>query len=125
MRNFRFWLPTILGVLITPPLFYAAAVSTGAGHGSYGTAIVAYPLPVLVMFAGGGPFASETTETLFMSFIAGLAILQLPFYGFVLGYAHLKGTWWLLLVAGIICIHLIVIAIWLVIAGFMWATAAS
>ena len=36
---------------------------------------------------------------------------KLPFYGFVLSYAKLKDSWWLTVGAGIICLHLVGIAV--------------
>lgn len=130
MRNFRFWLPTIVGTLITPVLLFAAAVSTGAGHGSYAAAIVLYPLSIvtMVLFAGVAPgdaFATQTIQTVSMVLIIGLAILQYPLYGFVLSYARLKNKWWLTVAAGIIYLHLFGIAVWLVIAGIMWVVVRS
>jgi hypothetical protein len=130
MRNFRFWLPTIVGILITPVLLFMAAVSTGAGHGSYAAAIVLYPLSIVIMvlFAGVAPsdaFATQTIQTISMVLIIGLAILQFPLYGFVLSYARLKNRWWLTVGAGIIYLHLFGIALWAVIAGIMWLAVRS
>ena len=130
MRKFRFWLPTIVGTLITPVLLFTAAVSTGAGHGSYAAAIVLYPLSIVIMvlFAGiapGDAFATQTIQTISMALIIGLAILQFPLYGFVLSYARLKNKWWLTVGAGIIYLHLFGIAVWVVIAGIMWVAVRS
>ncbi|MFS8085614.1 MAG: hypothetical protein ACMG6H_08290 [Acidobacteriota bacterium] len=102
MRNFRFWVPAILGALITQVLLFAAAVSMGAGHGSYGAAIVLYPFSVviLVLFAGVAPgdaFAAQTIHTISMGLVVGLAILQFPFYGFVLSCTRFNNSWWLTL----------------------------
>lgn len=124
MRNFRFWLPTILGTLLTPPLIFLAAMSTGAGHGSYAAATVIYPpsMVIMVMLAGvtvGGPL-----EVFSLGLVVGLAILQLPLYGFVLSYAHLKGGWWLI-AAAMIYLHLVVIVVWSVIAGLIWGIVGS
>jgi len=128
MRNFRFWLPTIIGALITPLLLLFAGISTGGGHGGYGAAFVLYPLPllILVLSAVAAPtdaLIAKPVETLSLGVIIGLAIIQFPLYGFVLSYARLKITWWLTLVAGIIYLHLFGLAVRLVIAGIMWALA--
>lgn len=130
MRNFRFWLPAIVGTVITPVLLFVAAVSTGAGHGSYAAAVVLYPLSmvILVLFAGVSPsdaFAAQTIQTISMALVIGLAILQFPLYGLVLSYARLKSKWWLTLTAGIIYLHLLGIAVWVVIAGIMWFAVGS
>ena len=130
MRNFRFWLPAIAGTLITPVLLFVAAVSTRAGHGSYAAAFVLYPLSIviLVLFAGVSPsdaFAAQTIQTISTALVVGLAILQFPLYGFVLSYARLKSKWWLTLIAGVICLHLLGIAVWVVIAGIMCFAVGS
>lgn len=123
MRNFRFWLPAIVGALVTPICFLVAAVSTGAGHGSYGAAIVLYPLPIMIMVSfavvTNEAFATQTIQTLSMTLAVALAILQFPLYGFVLSYSRLKDKWWLTLIAGIISLHLLGIAVWVVIATIM------
>ncbi|HYW69386.1 MAG TPA: hypothetical protein VE961_00030 [Pyrinomonadaceae bacterium] len=128
MRNFRFWLPTLIGALITPLLLLFAAISTGGGHGGYGAALVLYPLPLLILvlslFAGvarSDAFTAKAVDTISLGVIIGLAIIQFPLYGFILSYARLKITWWLTLVAGIIYLHLFGVAVWLVIAGITWA----
>ncbi|MEK6334166.1 MAG: hypothetical protein AABM67_04395 [Acidobacteriota bacterium] len=128
MRNFRFWLPTAIGTLMAPVFLWAALDSTGAGHGSYDAAIVFYPLSMLILglFAGvaaNDAFATQILQTFSMVIVVGIAVLQFPFYGFVLSYAKLKNSWWLTAVAGIICLHLVGIGVWLVIAGVMWVTS--
>lgn len=130
MRNFRFWIPPIIGLLVTPPFLFAALVSTGAGHGSYAAALVLYPVSmlILVLFAGVGPtdaFAAQIVQTISMALVLGIAILQFPSYGFVLSYARIKSLWWLTISAGIVYLHLVGIAIWLIIAGIMWLAGGS
>jgi hypothetical protein len=126
MRNFRFWIPSVVGALLTPILFFAALDSTGAGHGSYAAALVLYPLSMLILISLAGVAPTDASggqflDTIYMLFVAGLAIIQFPFYGFVISYAKLKGSWWLTIVAGIIFLHLIGIAIFSLITGAMWA----
>jgi hypothetical protein len=129
MRNLRFWLPTIIGALLTPVFLFAAAASTGAGHGSYAAALVLYPVSMMIMvsFAGvahSDAFTSQSIQTISLVLVIGLAILQFPLYGFVLSYAGLKDKWWLTIAAGIICLHLLGVAVWLIIAGIMWAVGS-
>jgi hypothetical protein len=109
-----------MGALITPLCLYASLVSTGAGHGSYGSMLVLYPLPtfILLLFAGIAPddaFLSQIVRTISMVLVFGAAILQFPLYGFVLSYARLKKSLWLTLCVGIIWLHIIGIGVWLVI----------
>ena len=130
MRNLRFWIPPIIGVLVTPVFVFAALVSTGAGHGSYAAAIVLYPASILILalFAGVRPtdaFGAQIIETISMVLAFGFAILQFPFYGFVLSYARLRNVWWLTVGAGIIYLHLVGITVWVVIAGIMWLATGS
>lgn len=130
MRNLQFWIPTIIGTLITPVFLFAAAMSTGAGHGNYTAALVLYPLSLAVMFlfAGVAPadvFIAQIVDTISLVLIVSLAVLQFPFYGFTLSYARLKGSSWATLGTLIIYLHLIAIVVWLVIAGIMWTTASS
>jgi hypothetical protein len=120
MRNIRFWIPTIVGTLLTPFSLLAALVSTGAGHGSYGAMLVLYPLPalILVLFASVAPsdaFLAQLIGTLSMILVFGGAILQFPLYGFILSYAKLKGSGWLAICSGIIWVHFIAIGVWLVV----------
>jgi len=129
MRNLRFWLPTIIGALLTPVFLFAAAVSTGAGHGVYAAAMVLYPVSMMIMvsfavFTHSDAFVSQTIQTISLVVVIGLAILQFPLYGFVLSYARLKDKWWLTIAAGIIFLHLFGIAVWLIIAGIMWAVGS-
>jgi hypothetical protein len=130
MRNFRFWIPTTIGALITPVLFFAALVSADVGHGNYAAALVLYPLSllILVLFAGvasSDAFMTQIIQTIAIVLVIGLAILQFPFYGFVLSYARLRDSWWLRVGVGIIYLHLFGIALWLVIAGVMRLTVGS
>jgi Mn2+/Fe2+ NRAMP family transporter len=128
MRNIRFWIPSIIGALITPLCLYASLVSAGAGHGSYGPLLILYPGPtfVTVFFAGIAPddaFLSQIIRTVSMVLVFGSAILQFPLYGFVLSYAKLKKAWWLTLCVGIIWLHMIGIGVWLVITIIMGAVS--
>lgn len=129
MRSLRFWIPSIIGLAITPIAILAALFSTGAGHGNYGAAIVLYPLSMIVLVLSAGfrsqdAFAAELVQSLSLVLVFTVGILQFPVYGFVLSYARLKKSWWPMLGSGIIYLHLFVIAVWIVISGFMWATAA-
>ena len=129
MRNLQFWIPTIVGTLITPVFLFAAAESTGAGHGNYAAAMVLYPLSlgVMILFAGlapADPFTAQIVDAISLVLVVGLAVLQFPFYGFVLSYARLKGSSWATFGTLIIYFHLIVIVVCLVIAGIMWANGS-
>ncbi len=73
MRLAHPWKPVLVGFAITPICLYLAALSTGAGHGSYFWAKAFFPYTTLAEF---------TTPSLV------LAVLQFPLYGVVLGLAE-------------------------------------
>src|SRR6266849_9605497 len=73
----RFWVPVITALLATPVCLLAAISSAGAGHGSYFWAKVLFPYSTL-SFQGPHPLTAP-----FML----LAIIQIPFYGVMLGQA--------------------------------------
>jgi hypothetical protein len=130
MRNFRFWIPAIAGILVTPIFIYLAARSTAGGVGSFAAAKVLYPLSMVIFdsyaaYVGFDFLSNKTSDSVCIVVVLGLAIFQYPFYGYVLSYARLKHRWWARLATGIIYLHLVGIIVYLVTAGFMWATTAS
>ena len=115
MRKMRFWIPVIIGVLVTPISWYLISASVGSGPSSHaGAGMVAillfYPLPMfLMMLFQGGP-TSDAFLSLVLSRLASIAmLLQFPLYGFIITYANLKRRWWLRLAAAIVWLHLIAI----------------
>ena len=68
---------TAVGFLVELPSLWLALLSAGAGHGDYGAARALFPLPMLMTLIEGqiGVFSF------------GLAFLQFPFYGAILGWA--------------------------------------
>lgn len=89
---------------------------------AYGGMLVLYPAPTLILtsFVGVAPndaFIAKALETLSMILVIGGAIVQFPLYGFILSYAKLRESCWLVAGAGIIWLHLFAIAVWLVITG--------
>jgi hypothetical protein len=124
MRNFRFWIPTIVGIAITPICIFLTSISAGAGHGGYGALFVFYPVPTftLLLFAGVSPndaFLAHIVGTIINVVVLGSAFLQFPLYGFILSYARLKESCLLTVIAGMIWIHLSGIVIFSVIAIIM------
>ena len=129
MRNFRFWIPPIIGALVTPITFFAA-VSAHNGHAGPGTALFLYPanVPITVFDAlirATHVFSFQVMDTILKVLLLAVAVLQFPFYGFVLSYAHIRNLWWLTIGAFIIYLHLWVIAVWAIIAGIMWLLTSS
>lgn len=98
--------------------FLSTALSTGAGHGSYAAAIVLYPLSMVILilfagFVGFDAFATNIIQSISLAVVVGLAILQYPFYGFVLSYGRLKHSWSARLATGLIYLHLLeLLCIW-------------
>ncbi len=98
MNARKFSIPILASLVVTPPLLFAAAVYTGAGHGSY--------LPAKILF----PFTMLST-VLFRSIVAPfivVAVLQFPLYGLLLGRANASGTFarW---ATAILIIHLLAV----------------
>ena len=74
--------PLVVSFIATPPFILAAVASAGAGHGSYLLAKILFPFTMLSTLVFG---------SIIVPAIA-LAVLQFPFYGFILGRAKLKGS---------------------------------
>jgi hypothetical protein len=72
--------PLVVSVVATPLLLLAAIASAGAGHGSYLLAKILFPFTMLSTLVFGSIIAPAIA----------LAVLQFPFYGFILGRA--KGS---------------------------------
>jgi hypothetical protein len=94
MKSFKFWIPIIIGVLVTPLLLGAALISTGAGHGSYLSALIFYPVPLLLLFLQpiniNDAFLKGIIENTMLALVFGAAIIQYPLYGFFISYAKKK-----------------------------------
>ena len=116
MRNIRFWIPAIIGALLTPVCLYLIAMSArgsgASGHAGAGMVAIVlfYPVPVFSMML----FAEGPSSDAFLSHIisrlafAGM-VLQFPLYGFIISYANLKRHLWLRLCAGLVWLHIIAI----------------
>jgi hypothetical protein len=74
--------PLVVSVVATPLLLLAAIASAGAGHGSYLLAKILFPFTMLSTLVFGSIIAPAI----------GFAVLQFPFYGFILGRANVKGS---------------------------------
>ena len=100
MNKIRFWIPCIIGVLITPIFFYASTLSgsSAASHAGAGfQMILFYPIPFLL--------------AIFSSPIIGiaLAVTQFPLFGYMLSYANSKkGSVFYAVINVIIWLHIIV-----------------
>jgi hypothetical protein len=81
MRDPRFWIPFGISLFLTLAVGLVAAGSISSGAGNY--------LPVLLLF----PFAMLLTSFLDLHFgyLIGIALLQFPIYGAVLGKGNLNG----------------------------------
>ncbi|MEK7952061.1 hypothetical protein [Luteolibacter soli] len=70
----------ISGAILTPFTMLFAIVSAGAGHGDYILARILYPSSCLIL-------DSNVPDSFRVPSICGLACIQLPIYGWVLGNA--------------------------------------
>ena len=73
--------PLVVSLIATPLFLLAAIASGGAGHGSYLLAKILFPFTMLSTLVFGSIVAPAIA----------LAVLQFPFYGFILGRANVKG----------------------------------
>jgi hypothetical protein len=116
MRNTRFWIPAIIGVLLTPVCLYLIATSArgsgASGHAGagMGAMLLFYPLPVfsMMLFAGGPSSDAFLSHVISRLAFAGM-VMQFPLYGFIISYANLKRHLWLRLCAGVVWLHIIAI----------------
>lgn len=116
MKNIRFWIPLIIGVVLTPVCLYLIGTSAGysgaSGHAGagMGAMLLFYPLPLfsMMLFAGGTSGDAFLSHVISRLAFAGM-VLQFPLYGFVISYANLKRHLWLRLCAGVVWLHLIAI----------------
>lgn len=121
MNKFRFWIPCLVGVLITPVFFYASTLSGGgaASHAGAGFQIfVFYPIPFLlaIFFTESADNVSSLGQII-RFFCIGLAVIQFPLFGFIVSYAHLKkGSIFYALVKILVWFHIIVSFLFLLLA---------
>lgn len=82
MKAFAISKPLVVSLIATPLFLLAAVASAGAGHGSYLLAKILFPFTMLSTLVFGSIIAPAIA----------LAVLQFPFYGFILGKANVKGS---------------------------------
>jgi hypothetical protein len=101
MKNLAFWKPVIFGATATPIFLFVTFVAAGAGHGSYLPMFIFYPISLLLLMLG---ITTDGIEDAFLQMIVGngitilaigVAIIQFPFYGFIISYSRAKTepTW--------------------------------
>ena len=74
--------PLVVSLVATPLFLLAAVASAGAGHGNDLLAKILFPFTMLSTLVFG----------LIIVPAIALAVLQFPFYGFILGRANVKGS---------------------------------
>ena len=117
MRNIRFWIPAIIGALVPPICLYLTPMGADHAGAGLGALLLFYPVPLFIMMLlAGGPSGDAFLSQIIGALAFGGAILQFPLYGFIISYAKLKQSFWLKLCAGVIWLHIIAIAVFLVIA---------
>jgi hypothetical protein len=116
MRKIRFWIPVIIGAILTPFCWYLIAKSAGdssaSGHAGAGMVamLLVYPLPVFAtMFFGGSPSGDAFLSLVISRLAFAGMMLQFPLYGFIISYANLRRYLWLKLCAGVLLVHIIAI----------------
>lgn len=98
--------PLVVSLIATPFFLLAAVASAGAGHGSYSLAKILFPFTMLSTLVFGSIIAPAIA----------LAVLQFPFYGFILGRANVKGSFgtWL---APLLLIHILAVTACFILIG--------
>lgn len=94
----RSWPFVVVSIVLTPPLLYVAAASAGAGHGSYFWAKVLFPYTML---------AAKVMNAITPA-LSGLAIVQVPIYGLLLGLGAKAGRL-LVVIVGVVVVHAVVV----------------
>jgi hypothetical protein len=98
--------PLVVSLVATPLFLLAAVASAGAGHGDYLLAKILFPFTMLSTLVFGSIIVPAIL----------LAVLQFPFYGFILGRANVKGSLGAR-AAVLLLIHMLVVAGCLVLIG--------
>jgi hypothetical protein len=78
-----FW-GLVLGIAAEIPALFLAMTSGGAGHGDYGFARALFPVPMLTTLLEGDTIGP-------ISF--GLALVQFPLFGALIGWSKAKAQW--------------------------------
>lgn len=94
MNKIRFWIPSIIGAILTPLFFYASNLSdnSAASHAGGGFQILLfYPIPFLTgIVLRYNPNSFSSSNQFVYVLCIGLAVIQFPLYGFILSYLKLK-----------------------------------
>lgn len=98
--------PLVVFVIATPLFLFAAVASAGAGHGSYLLAKLLFPFTMFSTLMFGSIIAPAIV----------LAVLQFPFYGFILGRASVKGSF-RTRAAVLLVIHVLAVAVCFILIG--------
>src|ERR1700733_6050682 len=94
----RTWLFVVGCMVLTPLLLYVAVASAGAGHGSYFWAKALFPYTML---------AAKVVNSITPA-LEGLAVVQVPIYGLLLGLGAKAGRL-LRIVVSLVVIHTAVV----------------
>ena len=116
MKDSRFWIPAIVGVLVTLLILYLAPLGTDHAGAGMGVMLIFYPLPLFAMMLLAGGASSDAFLSHIISMLAiGVAAVQFPLYGFIISYARLKRSFWLKLCACVVWLHIGVIIICIIV----------
>ena len=106
MKTFKFWIPVIVSIVVTPFALFLGLVSTGAGHGDYFWAQILFPYTMLSTFL----FHSITAPFIL------LAVIQFPLYGLLLAFADERRRLGLVAI-GLAVVHILAAALCLFLAS--------
>jgi hypothetical protein len=110
MRRLRFWIPPLIGLFVSPLLYFLLAYTGGPGPShtpGLGQLLVFYPIPMLMV-----AYVLKSTDSSSPQIVMDAAFwIQFPLYGFIVSFARLKKTLWLKILAGLVWVHIITIAL--------------
>jgi hypothetical protein len=94
-----FWPPVVVSLVFTPVGLLLGFYSAGSGHGDYFFTKLLFPL-VMLLSGAGELLPIPAAQVLFI----GLAVVQYPVYGFILGFANQRDRFYAAW-SGILVVH--------------------
>ena len=109
-----FLTPVLVSVAVTPGLLWVGWVSAGLGHGSYLWARILFPYVLFVQSL------LPPQHQMGMLAFTGIAIMQYPLYGVVLGWARVKAKT-VAAVAVLLLIHVALVGLLFTVFSGLWS----
>jgi len=112
MRSIRFWIPAIIGAMVTAVFLFLPPTGGDHAGAGLGEMLLLYPVPLFTrMIFAGNPLSDAFLSRIINVLAVAGVIVQFPLYGFVISYAKLKQSFLLKVCAGVIWVHIVVIVV--------------